>query len=75
MMFKDNTKSGYAEGFDGDGICLQYPTSTKRRGRIQRTSTLLTTGGGARSDTHGEREIEDKRANTEGMLETDGILR
>lgn len=48
MMFKDNTKSGYVEGFDGDGICLQYPTSTKRRGRIQRqrTSTLLTTGGG-----------------------------
>ena len=48
MMFKDNTKSGYVEGYDGDGICLQYPTSTKRRGRIQRqrTSTLLTTGGG-----------------------------
>lgn len=44
IMIKNNTKKGYLEARNGDGVDLAYPTSNSRRGRVQkqRTNTLET---------------------------------
>jgi len=44
----DNTKKGYLTAKEGDGVILDHPTSTTKRGRVQQgmASTLMTCGGG-----------------------------
>ena len=36
MLIKNNTKQGYVEAIDGDGVDLAFPTSNTRRGRVQK---------------------------------------
>jgi len=36
MLIKNNTKQGYIEATDGDGIDLAFPSSNTRRGRVQK---------------------------------------
>ena len=36
VLIKNNTKQGYVEATDGDGIDLAFPTSNTRRGRVQK---------------------------------------
>lgn len=36
LPIKNNTKQGYVEATDGDGIDLSFPTSNTRRGRVQK---------------------------------------
>ncbi len=58
--------------------CQDLSVAGKRKGNNPETKDIHPAhnrGEGARSDTHGEREIEDKGIDTEGMLETDGVLR
>lgn len=44
ILVKNNTKKGYQEATDGDGIDLAYPNSETRRGRVQKnTIQTLTT--------------------------------
>ena len=44
ILVKNNTKKGYLEATDGDGIDLAYPNSETRRGRVQKnTIQTLTT--------------------------------
>lgn len=44
ILVKNNTKKGYQEATDGDGIDLAYPNSDTRRGRVQKnTIQTLTT--------------------------------
>jgi len=46
LRIKQATKLGYIVAEDGDGVCLDYPTSTTRRGRvIKGKSPTLTTKG------------------------------
>ena len=49
VLIKNNTKQGYVEATDGDGIDLAFPSSNTRRGRVQKdkSQTLDT------SDTKG----------------------
>lgn len=44
ILIKNNTKLGYLEAHNGDGVDLSYPTSNNRRGRVQkkRSNTLET---------------------------------
>jgi len=35
ICIKNATKRGFLEGFSGDGIALEHPNSTTRRGRVQ----------------------------------------
>lgn len=44
ILIKNNTKLGYLEAHNGDGVDLSYPTSNSRRGRVQnqRSNTLET---------------------------------
>lgn len=44
ILIKNNTKKGYLEAYDGDGIDLTQPNSKTRRGRVQKDSiqTLTT---------------------------------
>lgn len=44
ILIKNATAKGYLEAADGDGIDLAYPTSTTRRGRVQKgiSQTLQT---------------------------------
>ena len=36
MFIKNNTKQGYVEATDGDGVDLAFPSSNTRRGRVQK---------------------------------------
>ncbi|WP_373780991.1 DNA cytosine methyltransferase [Jeotgalibaca porci] len=36
VLIKNNTKQGYIEATDGDGVDLSFPTSNTRRGRVQK---------------------------------------
>lgn len=46
LKFPTNTKKGYTEAKEGDGINLAFPNSKTRRGRvIKKTSPTLQTGG------------------------------
>lgn len=36
VLIKNNTKQGYVEATDGDGVDLAFPTSNTRRGRVQK---------------------------------------
>lgn len=46
VRIKQATKLGYIVAENGDGVCLDYPTSTTRRGRvIKKKSPTLTTKG------------------------------
>lgn len=36
VLIKNNTKQGYVEATDGDGIDLAFPSSNTRRGRVQK---------------------------------------
>ena len=36
MLIKNNTKQGYVEANDGDGVDLAFPSSNTRRGRVQK---------------------------------------
>ena len=36
VLIKNNTKQGYVEATDGDGIDLAFPSSKTRRGRVQK---------------------------------------
>lgn len=46
VRVKQATKQGYIVAEDGDGICLEFPGSTSRRGRvIKNKSITLTTSG------------------------------
>lgn len=36
LLIKNNTKKGYIEATNGDGIDLEFPNSTTRRGRVQK---------------------------------------
>ena len=36
VFIKNNTKQGYIEATDGDGIDLAFPSSSTRRGRVQK---------------------------------------
>ena len=44
VLIKNNTKQGYVEATDGDGIDLAFPSSNTRRGRVQKevAQTLVT---------------------------------
>ena len=50
LAIKNNTKKGYLEATDGDGIDLSQPNSETRRGTVQKnkTQTLTTSGGNDR---------------------------
>ncbi|MGH2016724.1 DNA cytosine methyltransferase [Aerococcus urinaeequi] len=36
VLIKNNTKQGYVEATDGDGVDLAFPSSNTRRGRVQK---------------------------------------
>src|SRR5699024_8083293 len=36
IPIKNNTKKGYVEATDGDGVDLAFPSSSTRRGRVQK---------------------------------------
>ena len=36
MLIKNNTKQGYVEATEGDGVDLAFPSSNTRRGRVQK---------------------------------------
>lgn len=44
ILIKNNTKQGYLEAYDGDGVDLSHVTSKTKRGRVQkqRSNTLTT---------------------------------
>lgn len=50
IRIKNATKLGYLIAKEGDGIDLQFPSSTKRRGRVQpqMIQTLDCSGGGSK---------------------------
>ena len=76
VFIKNNTKQGYVEATDGDGVDLAFPSSNTRRGRVQKdlAQTLDT------SDSKGVVVADDSKGVIIGStqknaaINTDGIV-
>ena len=73
LHIKNNTKKGYQEAYDGDGVNISSRMK-HQRGNVQKQSiqTLTTSGGNERGVVVDE-QFKNKKTNSKRMLEVDGL--